>query len=337
MKKMNVLSKLLLSLISGSLCVVALTGCKSEGVSWTKAKDPFAKKDANKVVEPKLAVPERMVVIWKDAVYEHPAMEATRGIGGRVYFYDGEDNPIKVDGEIVVYGFDDTSGGGKAEADKKFVFKQESLAGHYNATALGPSYSIWLPWDKKGSKELSVSLIPVFRDASGKVVRSGQTVCVLPGPETEKRKDMANQQSQEEQLIAAFTAIPGVQKIASSADLTGASGHQTVAHLSETANGPEVNRNGARIRSTTISLPADTAMRLQQASRGLNLPAAPAGGSVGAPVPSGQNMAKTSSPALLPGAAANGTSPVLGAPRNDAGGETREASRGVFGLPGSLK
>lgn len=336
MKRKNVFGKLILSIVLGCVSSVLLTGCKSEGVNWAKAKDPFAKKNAKKSAEPNLAVPERMVVIWKDAIYEHPALEPTRGIGGRVYFYDREDNPIKVDGEIVVYGFDDTAGDDKSEADKKFVFKQESLASHYNATALGPSYSVWLPWDKKGNKELSVSLIPVFRDASGKVVRSSQTVCVLPGPETDKRNELPFEKSGEEELISAFTSMPGVQQIATSADMTSKSSHQTVAHLEETENGPAINKNGARIRSTTISLPADTATRLQQASRGIVLPTAP----------TTSGVEQASSQVARPQSAARSSgSAVLGAPlpanppsgNSDANSASRDAGRTVFGLPGSLK
>lgn len=339
MKSTTILNKVLLVLALGLTCSTFMTGCKSEAVSWHNAKDPFAKKNAKKSAEPKVGVPERMVVIWKDAVYEHPAVPATRGIGGRVYFYDQKDNPIKVDGEIVVYGFDDSNGGGKTEADKKFVFKQESLEGHYNVTAMGPSYSIWLPWDKQGSKELSISLIPAFRDKTGKVIRSGQTICVLPGPETDKRKDMANEKSNEEQLIASFTAIPGVQKIASSAELNQASSHQTIAHLSETTTGSENARNGTRIRSTTISLPPDTAMRLQQASRGLSLPLAPS------PANGQPAVIPPASPSSINGQASeqpmnsqfSGSGPVLGAPMRDSSIPNREATRGVFGLPGSLK
>lgn len=346
MKRPIILGKVLLALILGLLCSTLLTGCKSEAVSWHKAKDPFAKKNAKKSAEPKIGTPERMVVIWKDAVYEHPALPPTRGIGGRVYFYDGEDNPIKVDGEVVVYGFNDTSGRNKAEADRKFVFKQESLASHYNATAIGPSYSIWLPWDKLGGQELSVSLIPVFRDQTGKVIRSGQTICVLPGPETEKRKEMASQPAEDAELIASFTAIPGVQKIPSAANLNPAEGLQPVVHLSETANGPEVNRNGTRIRSTTISLPSDTAMRLQQASRGLNLPAS---GGAGAAAPAAGGPSSLLGNATAQNAAlgqsaiqgnvlpATGNAAQLGTPPTDAGPGKRDASRGVFGLPGALK
>ena len=332
------LGKVLISVILGTLCSVLLTGCKSETVSWTKAKDPFAKKNAKKSAEPKVGVPERLVVIWKDAVYEHPAVPPTRGIGGRLYFYDREDNPIKVDGEVVVYGFDDTAGDDKTEADKKFVFKQESFANHYNATALGPSYSIWLPWDKLGGKELSVSLIPVFRDASGKVVRSGQTVCVLPGPEMDKPKEVPGNKTSEEELISSFTSMPGVQQIATTEDLAQKNATQTVAHLQEAGASASVNRGGAKIRSTTISLPADTAMRIQQASRGLNLPPTPSSSAQGpgsAPAPQSVNGTVDNPPAIQSPLIPSGTG--MPPAKVDAGTDARDSGRKVFGLPGSLK
>jgi len=337
MKRSDALGKVIISIVLGTVCSVLLTGCRSEGVSWTKAKDPFAKKNAKKSAEPKVGVPERMVVIWKDAVYEHPAVPPTRGIGGRAYFYDAAENPIKVDGEVVVYGFDDTAGDDKAEADKKFVFKQESLAGHYNATPLGPSYSIWLPWDKHGSKELSVSLIPVFRDKSGKVIKSGQTVCVLPGPETEKKAELAGQKTTEEELISSFTSMPGVQQIATTADVSAENANKTIAHLEETSKGPVVNHGGAKIRSTTISLPTDTAMRLQQASRGINLPVAPAN------VNSANNTAPAPKMTAAPADVSTGQSSLQPADGNmtpgraEANSNSRDAGRKVFGLPGSLK
>jgi hypothetical protein len=278
-----------------------------------------------------------LVVIWKDAVYEHPAVPPTRGIGGRLYFYDSEDNPIKVDGEVVVYGFDDTAGDDKTEADKKYVFKQENFASHYNATALGPSYSIWLPWDKLGGKEVSISLIPVFRDASGKVIRSGQTVCVLPGPEVEKQVEAPSKKSSEEELISSFTSMPGVQQIATTADASANGVNQTIAHLQESSGGPELNKGGSKIRSTTISLPSDTAMRLQQASRGMNLPVAPATSNAT------NNTAVTPQMTNAPADNSSIHSPLLPADgnmtpgRSDANSNSRDSGRKVFGLPGSLK
>lgn len=343
MKQTKALGKVILSIVLGTVCSVLLTGCKSETVSWTKAKDPFAKKNAKKSAEPKLGVPERMVVIWKDAVYEHPAVPPTRGIGGRLYFYDSEDNPIKVDGEVVVYGFDDTAGQDKTEADKKFVFKQDNFASHFNATALGPSYSIWLPWDKMGGKELSVSLIPVFRDASGKVIRSGQTVCVLPGPEMDKQLESPGKKTEEEELISSFTSMPGVQQIATTADLSGNGVNQTIAHLQQTSNGPEVNKGGAKIRSTTINLPSDTAMRLQQASRGVNFPVAPVAPASPAAANSSTNTAVVPQVSNNAAEAASVQSPLLPADggmapgRADANSNSRDSGRKVFGLPGSLK
>ncbi len=38
-----------------------------------------------------------------------PGKPVTRGFGGRIYFYNDRSQAVPVDGELVVYGFDDTA------------------------------------------------------------------------------------------------------------------------------------------------------------------------------------------------------------------------------------
>src|SRR5262245_6439845 len=61
-----------------------------------------------KVQESKYAVPTKMAVIWAPAVLNQPGQVPTRGFGGRVYFYDASNSPVAVEGQLVVYGYDDT-------------------------------------------------------------------------------------------------------------------------------------------------------------------------------------------------------------------------------------
>jgi hypothetical protein len=97
-----------------------------------------------------------------------------------------------------------------------------------------------------------------------------------------------------------------------------------------------VNQGGSKIRSTTISLPSDTAMRLQQASRGVNLPVAP---TTANPTTNTAVAPQMSTPAdagsihspLLP---ADGS---LTTGKAGANSNSRDSGRKVFGLPGSLK
>ena len=49
--------------------------------------------------------------MWSDAVYTQPGLPPTRGFGGRLYFYDAHDQPVKVEGQLVVYAYDDSPEG----------------------------------------------------------------------------------------------------------------------------------------------------------------------------------------------------------------------------------
>lgn len=184
----------LLLLAAGSLASLSCSGCKS--VHWSKAEFNRGAEQSAKEGMP-FGEPKRLVVIWRDAVYEHVATRPARGFGGRFYFYDSESKPVRVEGELIVYAFDDTEGSAsKSEtADRKYVFRAEELQSHYSETALGPSYSFWLPWDEAGGVRMSVALIPVFKSKEGKLVTGDQSVNVLSGkapPNREKERIVAD-------------------------------------------------------------------------------------------------------------------------------------------------
>lgn len=158
---------------------------------------PFqSKKNENAI-----GVPQKMAVIWKESTLKAPGNPTVRGFGGRVFFYDDENQPIKVDGEMIVYGFETDSG--STTADKKFVFQKDTLDGHYGETDMGHSYSFWVPWDKLGGERTSITLIPAFKSVDGKIVRGGQTINVLPGKSpAEPELKTTTYQGQDIQLTA---------------------------------------------------------------------------------------------------------------------------------------
>ena len=125
----------------------------------------------------------RMAVIWTDAVYNEPGKPTTRGFGGRIYFYDRHHQSVPVDGELIIYAYDDsTQETGTSKVPKrKFVFPPEKLALHYSKTELGHSYSVWLPWDGVGGEQKEISLVPVFQNTGGQVVKGEPSKTVLPG------------------------------------------------------------------------------------------------------------------------------------------------------------
>ncbi|MEC8412234.1 MAG: hypothetical protein VXZ55_11445, partial [Planctomycetota bacterium] len=46
---------------------------------------------------------------------------------------------------------------------------------------MGVSYNFWVPWDAVGGDRMTVSLLPIFQSADGKMIRGEMAVNVLPG------------------------------------------------------------------------------------------------------------------------------------------------------------
>jgi hypothetical protein len=133
--------------------------------------------------EPEEGIPVRVVGAWTDTVKTTPGQAAQRGFGGRLMFYDREnDKPILVDGQLVVYAFDEI---GRAPTDNKptrrYVFPPDQMKLHMSKNDMGASYSFWLPWDEAGGPRADVSLICRFEPKGGAVITGEQTRHVLPG------------------------------------------------------------------------------------------------------------------------------------------------------------
>lgn len=134
--------------------------------------------------EPREGIPARMVCTWSDTIMSQPGKASQRGFGGRILFYEPEEkNPILVDGQLVVYAFDES---GREPTDNKptrrYVFPPEQVQLHMSKSELGASYSFFLPWDEGGGgPRTEVSLICRFEPKGGAVISGEQTRLVLPG------------------------------------------------------------------------------------------------------------------------------------------------------------
>src|SRR3954453_48789 len=141
---------------------------------------PFKDKD-----KPHQGKPDRIVCTWSDTVMSQPGTKPQRGFGGRIMFYEkDEKQPILVDGQLVVYAFDET---GRAPTDNKptrrYVFPADQIPLHMSKSDLGASYSFWLPWDEAGGPRTEVGLICRFEPKGGAVVTSEQAKQKLSGTE----------------------------------------------------------------------------------------------------------------------------------------------------------
>src|SRR3954452_7753061 len=166
----------------------ALVSRAGSAQAWTMPKMfsldntwPFRDKD-----KPQQGTPVRMVGAWTETVMTQPGQKPQRGFGGRVMFYDKEGKkPILVDGQLVVYAFDEA---GRDPADNKptrrYVFPADQMPIHMSKSEIGASYSFWLPWDEAGGPNCEVSLICRFEPKGGAVVTGEQTKHLLAGPVT---------------------------------------------------------------------------------------------------------------------------------------------------------
>ncbi|MBN1853358.1 MAG: hypothetical protein JW829_11560 [Pirellulales bacterium] len=168
------------------LLLSAMTGCQSS-MNWKKGwKDHF---DLSKNIpwptsrEKRADQPYRLACFWNDTILSKPGETPSRGFGGRIYFYDQDgDQPVQVEGQLVVYAFDEAN---RLPTDnrptRKYIFPAEQFAKHYSKSDLGPSYSVWLPWDDADGEQKQVSLIARFEPKSGSVIVSQEARQRLPG------------------------------------------------------------------------------------------------------------------------------------------------------------
>ncbi|MCY2988535.1 MAG: hypothetical protein NTY19_11810 [Planctomycetota bacterium] len=249
------------------LASLLLAGCATLEIPKSL---PFAKKDPWKGQH---GEPVRVVVVWSDAVYNEAGKPPIRGFGGRLYFYDKNNKTVPVEGQLVVYGYDDSCEGAPArKPDRKFAFTAEQFSKHFTPSELGASYSIWIPWEPAGGFKKTVSLLPVFTSKSGNAVTGQQTVNSLPG----KTPDQAELQARR-RITTATPETSAVQPASYQQPAPAREGAENAGDLSP----PETPRR--RLRSTTIPLSMALQRMLDNAGPQTIVATQDAGSSVGGP------------------------------------------------------
>lgn len=238
-----------------ALCV--LTGCQH-----LKIRDRWF--DTERVSK----LPSEVLPIWTDTVLHQPGKPGVRGFGGRVYFYEpGKPDPVKVDGQLVVYAFDGNPNTMDNVAPlKKFVFTPDQLLAHHSQTSLGNSYSIWLPWDKVGGESRTLSLVARFDGRKGGTAMSKPSRMLLPGLKGEilAKNNSKNGSSQEN------TSKSGIQlagyEVVSEVGVPESQSTDGQNSESQIAGSQNSDRGGSQDRlsleSTSIDLPPSFQRRL---------------------------------------------------------------------------
>jgi len=239
--------------------VALFAGCQTMDVGKMSSKLALTRNDDDKLKASEFETPVRLIAIWSDAVYNQPGQVPTRGFGGRLYFYNAQDKTVPVEGQLIVYAYDELPDGTPAKTpSRRFGFTPEQFTSHYSATELGASYSVWIPWDPLGGDRKSITLLPAFTSSSGHVVMGEQSITVLPGkapesPALKRPSGFMPLGSQEAESVRPVVYNQSPARGSLSRD----SWQQT--HTFE----PDME-NQLRPRSTTIPLPMTMTKRLVQ-------------------------------------------------------------------------
>jgi hypothetical protein len=250
----------LMLVVLSTLGVLCACGCASTKRSWKFAKNGDFKRavglKSDKPLPPE--TPVRLVSTWTDTVLNQPGKPPQRGFGGKLIFFKPDsEEPVRVDGQLVVYAFDESDREAhETHPSRKYVFPRDEFLRHESETQLGASYSVWLPWDEVGGNIKQISLIARFEPHGGSTVLGEQTKHLLPGVSKDNP----------EMLVS-----PGVGKV-DMAQHTERTKLQTVRQLSaeapvepnivESTEMPKAETKPITSSSTTIALPKKWERRL---------------------------------------------------------------------------
>ncbi len=230
--------------------MMGMVGCASTDFAEYKKQIPWIGEG-----EEPTGVPVSMVAIWSDTVAFHGRGKPTRGFGGRIYFYDEKSHPIKVDGKLVVYGFDATEDeNGDPAVDpsrpqRKFIFTPEQLSALHSESDIGASYSVWIPWDEAGGFKKKINLAPYFSPSDGVVVPGDLARLVLPGKKLTEMSD---------ELYAEEKEIKGNSK--------SRSGVQQASYSEKASGNDNSQQEQTKRRTTTIRVPPSLGQRMRATS-----------------------------------------------------------------------
>lgn len=251
-------------LIAVTSCV-GFTGCASIPPDWKKHL-PWTAEARLKKSE--FDTPTHMVAVWSPDILTQPGKPPTRGFGGRLYFYNDKNQAIPVEGQLIVYGYNESKEKHpEGNPDRKFAFTPEQFKSHYSASDLGASYSIWIPWDGMEGDRTSISLVPVFTASTGHVVMGQQARNMLPGKKPNLETGLAQGGPASTSPTEASQPIPSAVAPAASTPMSAVqpAGANLAIPGEQVAPAPSA---APRLRTSTIEIPRSMQLRLQRAQDG---------------------------------------------------------------------
>jgi hypothetical protein len=169
-------------IVFGFLLLLSTAGCASMPLFGSKTAN-FEHADAkNPAVE--------ILALWQAAEGPGPKGVPIRGFSGQIYFFtQAKQFPVAVDGSVRVYLFDD-HGSLKEQAEPIAVFDFDAAHWRTGArnSALGPGYSVFVPYPRNDYHQTTCSLRIRFTPTAGPRIYSSPASVVLSGPSAKAEK-----------------------------------------------------------------------------------------------------------------------------------------------------
>jgi hypothetical protein len=165
---------------SSAVCLAAALLLLASGCATPKWLN-FSKSDLL------VAGPDNPVVhilpMWQPASGTGIDKQPARGFAGQIYFFAGKDRlPAQVHGNIRIFEFDDQ--GNEQDRVKpihQFDFPDAAWQMYLTDTKLGPCYTVFIPYVRKGFHEAQCTLRVRLTPESGPPIYSDMISIVLPG------------------------------------------------------------------------------------------------------------------------------------------------------------
>ena len=145
----------------------------------------------------------QVMALWQPAEGVGIDSKLTRGFAGQIYFISQKEAiPAQVDGTVRIYVFDDQ---GTVEEQAKpihqFDFPPEAWKARMQPGKLGPTYTVFIPYTRKGRHEAQCSLrVRFVPHEHGPTTYSDLISLELPGTPHRKSRTPADSGSSDENL-----------------------------------------------------------------------------------------------------------------------------------------
>jgi hypothetical protein len=164
--------------------VLAVGGCRSTPVAVQSLQRDRSERQVSQAV-----------VLWSEAVLNQDGMPVAQGFTAKVYLLGGSDpRPVASPGKLTIYAFDDAlvKQAGLERLDprpsKTWELSAAQLERQLKKDAIGPYYTLWLPYGPVAKDERRYTLRLSFTPEKGRRVLSEPAQVTLPGVGVQKKQ-----------------------------------------------------------------------------------------------------------------------------------------------------